>query len=396
LYVTPPCPPTLIENLQVQRNKINLYLHGFSVLSVVGHQYSNHYIDITYQLLLQNNLHKFGGLELKLHFDIEFNNMENGLNPISAISVIMPAFNECEGLADTVSAVTSQFENISYELLIVDDGSTDETWSVIQRLSKDNPRIRGLKFSRNFGHQPALLAGLSAARGDAVIMMDADGQHPPELIPKMIEKWLAGAVVVQGLRHDGKGIARSKRGSSSLFYRMYSWLAQTPIQQGSADFRLLDRTAVDVIINSPHSALFLRGFVPWTGLKTDFIEFSCAKRTAGATKYSTGKMFGLARQGIMRFSVKPLRLATWAGGLTCLGALAYLVYIIVIRLTTSDFVAGWASVASMLALLGGLQLLIMGILGEYVGMIFELLQGRPSYIIEKKTNPPDSHKQKQS
>jgi glycosyltransferase involved in cell wall biosynthesis len=301
------------------------------------------------------------------------------------ISVVLPAHNESEGLADTIGRLTRQLYNSRYEIIIVDDGSTDGTWDIISGLSRSVVGVRGLRFSRNFGHQPALLAGLSCASGDAVIMMDSDGQHPPELIPEMIAKWRAGASVVQTLRSDG-GAGTMKRSSSKGFYKLFNWLAGTNIPSGSADFRLLDRGAVDLVLAHPKSALFLRGFIPWTGLSTEYIEFEPGKRTAGVTKYSSKRMFGLARQGVMRFSVKPLRLATMLGGLTCLGVLIYLVYVLAVRLLGLDeFVSGWASLASLLILLGGIQLIVIGILGEYIGMIFETQLGRPPYIVEERT-----------
>jgi dolichol-phosphate mannosyltransferase len=308
------------------------------------------------------------------------------------ISVVMPAFNECEALPDTVAAVVDTLGDREFEVIVVDDGSADRTWEVITNLTGKYPRVRGLRFSRNFGHQSALLAGLSAARGAVSISLDSDGQHPPELIPKMLEMWQNGAVVVQTLRQDCKKIGIFKRITSHGFYRFFSWLAGTAIQPGSADFRLLDRRALDVILANPRSAMFLRGFVPWTGFRTEYLEFELRDRIAGDTKYSLRRMLGLAKQGLTRFSVKPLRLATLLGGVTCLCALGYLGYVIYTRLIGGDYTAGWASVAGLLSLLGGLQLLIMGILGEYIGMIFEAQQARPPFIVAEQVDGAESIK----
>jgi polyisoprenyl-phosphate glycosyltransferase len=306
-----------------------------------------------------------------------------------AVSVVIPALDEREALPATVREASEALAGEDFEVVIVDDGSGDGTWEEIRRLSDEDSRVRGVRFSRNFGHQAALLAGIREARGEAVITLDADGQHPPALIPEMIARWRDGAIVVQGLRDDRRGgTAALKGGSSRGFYRLFSWLAATPIPAGSADFRLLDRRAAELICAHPRPALFLRGFVPWTGLRTEYLGFAPRDRSAGRTKYTAGRMFGLARQGMLRFSIKPLRLATLLGALACVGALAYLVYVLVVRLVLGEFVEGWASVAGLLSLLGGVQLLLIGILGEYVGAIFEAVQGKPPYVIEQLTPRP--------
>lgn len=301
------------------------------------------------------------------------------------LSIVMPAYNEAEALPQTVQTVVSHVSTFDFELVLVDDGSKDGTWTVIERLAATYPQVRGLKFSRNFGHQAALLAGLSSARGRAIVSLDSDGQHPPELIPTLVEKWKNGAFVVQTLRKDPETQGFFKKFTSKTFYRLFSWLADTPISPGSADFRLLDRQALDVILTNPRSAMFLRGFVPWIGFTTEYLEFDCKDRIAGTTKYSFRKMLNLAKQGITRFSIKPLRFATLLGSFTCLAALSYLGYVVYTRLSGHHTIEGWASVAGLLSLLGGLQLLIMGILGEYIGMVFEAQQARPPFVIESDT-----------
>ncbi len=300
-------------------------------------------------------------------------------------SIVLPAYNEAESLPVTVKAVLEAIPSPDFEIIVVDDGSKDETWNVICLLNQVDSRVRGLKLSRNFGHQAALLAGLASAEGSAVISLDADGQHPPELIPKLADLWRQGALVVQTIRRDQKKQGGFKRFTSKTFYKIFSWLADTPISEGSADFRLLDRKAVDLILSNPRSAMFLRGFIPWIGFTTKYLEFIPKNRFAGSTKYSIRKMFQLAKQGITRFSIKPLRLATLLGSFTCLAALAYLSYVLVTRLTGGYYIEGWASVAGLLSLLGGLQLLIMGILGEYIGMVFEAQQARPPFVVESDT-----------
>ncbi len=301
------------------------------------------------------------------------------------LSIVMPAYNEADALPATVQNVIANVADFDFELVLVDDGSKDATWQVVSQLAETYPQVRGLKFSRNFGHQAALLAGLSSARGRAVVSLDSDGQHPPELIPILVDCWKNGAFVVQTIRRDPETQGFFKKFTSKTFYRLFSWLADTPISAGSADFRLLDRQALDVILANPRSAMFLRGFVPWIGFTTEYLEFDCKDRVAGTTKYSFKKMLNLAKQGITRFSIKPLRLATFLGGVTCFLALGYLGYVLYTRLSGHHTIEGWASVAGLLSLLGGFQLLIMGILGEYIGMVFEAQQARPPFVIEADT-----------
>lgn len=300
------------------------------------------------------------------------------------ISVVMPAMNERASIGATVRDVASALDGERFEIVVVDDGSDDGTWDEILRLSEEDPRVGGLKLTRNFGHQAALHAGMRAARGAAVITMDSDGEHPPALLSTLVERWRGGARIVQGLRDD-TGTAMPKRVTSRAYYRLFSWLAGTDMRPGSADFRLLDRGVVEVILAHPNAGAFLRGFVPWTGFDTEYVEYSPGKRTAGKTKFSSNRMFGLARQGILRFSVKPLRISMLIGGLTCIASLCYLVYILFMRIFHGDVtVAGWASVAGLLSLMGGVQLMVIGILGEYVGIIFETLRGQPMYIIDRR------------
>lgn len=305
------------------------------------------------------------------------------------VSVIIPAFNEQESIRATVEETRSVLTGIDCEIIVVDDGSADGTWAALRELELRIPGLRGVKFARNFGHQAALLAGLRAARGRAVVTMDADGQHPPRLIMEMIPLWRAGALVVQSLRAGDEDLGLLKRVTSRQYYRLFSWLAGTPMRPGSADFRLLDRKVVDLVLAHPRSALFLRGFIPWMGFPTAFLPFAPAARRAGETKYSLPRMLGLAREGVLRFSVKPLRLATLLGTLTCLGSLAYLAYVLAVRLLGGDYVSGWASMTGLLCLLGGVQLLLIGVLGEYVGMIFEGQLGRPTFVVAEELGPSE-------
>ncbi len=304
------------------------------------------------------------------------------------ISVVMPAMDEREVIEDTIGSILSALDGEDVEVLVVDDGSSDDTFEVVRRMGEKDPRVRGVRFTRNFGHQAALYAGLTSARGRAVITMDSDGEHPASLLPSLVEKWRGGSRVVQGIRDD-RSISLPKRTTSRLFYKIFSWLAGTDMKAGSADFRLLDRAVIDVILSHPNAGAFLRGFVPWTGFETEYVDYEPGVRAAGRTKFSSGRMFGLARQGILGFSIKPLRISMLIGGLTCVAALGYLIYILFMHFFHSDVtVQGWASVAGLLSLLGGVQLLVIGILGEYVGIIFETLKGQPRFIVAERVDRP--------
>ncbi|MDJ0762282.1 MAG: glycosyltransferase family 2 protein [Myxococcota bacterium] len=319
--------------------------------------------------------------------------------PTIDISIVMPVLNESEVLPSTVQDLVKILENESFEIVLVDDGSTDDTWEIIEALASQFTQVGGLHFTRNFGHQSALLAGISYARGKAVITMDSDGEHPPALIPDLIKSWRRGAKVVQMVREDINADSFFKRFTSRSFYKLFSWLSGTHLRPGSSDFRLLDKTVVDLVLDHPRASRFLRGFVPWSGFHTVFLEYTPGQRQAGKTKFSSKRMFGLARDGILRFSVKPLRLSLLIGALTCAGSIAYLFYVLIIRLFFGNQTEpGWASVAGLLSFLGGIQLLVIGVLGEYLGIIFETINESPRFIISgrcgsqqlkrKPTRPP--------
>ena len=304
----------------------------------------------------------------------------------------MPVFNEGALVEHTVSDVLSALSGeTSFEIILVDDGSRDDTWHHICALSQQHPSVKGLRFTRNFGHQAALRAGLAHAAGRCAITMDADGEHPPASLPAFIAQWRNGAKVVQGLRADAAHLSFFKRITSKGFYRIFSWLAQTELRPGAADFRLLDRDVVDLLIAHPDASGFLRGFIPWAGYSTTFVEFAQGRRAAGVSRFTTGKMIGLARQGIIGFSVKPLRISMVVGLVTCLFALVNLVYALVMKLTSPDsLVPGWATLTGLIALLGGVQLVVLGILGEYIAVLFQTVRNQPTFIVEetKGFDPP--------
>jgi glycosyltransferase involved in cell wall biosynthesis len=309
-----------------------------------------------------------------------------GRSTRALVSVVLPAHNEEAALPPVVDAVAAAASSCDVEIIIVDDGSTDGTWRQIQLLRNTHPGVRGLRFTRNFGHQSAILAGLLAARGDAVIVMDADGQHPPELISVFIDRWREGFQVVQAIRTSGPE-RPIKSWFSRAFYRILHALSGVDVPAGSADFRLLGRPVVDAVLQSAGHLLFLRGLVPYLGYEAAFVPFTAAPRIAGRTSYTWRKMVQLSLDGLMSFSIVPLRAAIAVGVSVSLASFLYLVYIVVIWLTARGVVPGWASTVGLLSLLGGIQLLTLGIIGEYLGRLFLSSLKRPCFVIREQTGP---------
>ena len=299
---------------------------------------------------------------------------------VPTVSVVLPAYNEQESLPAVVHAIASSLAPWPHEIIVVDDGSTDGTWRAVERLGGECG-VRGIRFTRNFGHQAAILAGLIAARGDAVIMMDADGQHPAELLPIFIQLWEAGSPVVQGVRRRNASAGPFKRWTSAAFYRVMRLLAGVDIHSGSADFRLLARPVLENVLASAGPLLFLRGLIPWLGHQTAHVPFEAGPRMAGRTSYTLRQMMRLSVDGLLGFSIVPLRLAVALGLLISGASFLYLAYIVVIRFTAGNVVPGWASMTGLLALLGGIQLVTLGVLGEYVGRLFLSTLKRPPYVV---------------
>jgi polyisoprenyl-phosphate glycosyltransferase len=300
------------------------------------------------------------------------------------ITVVMPAHNEEDALPQVVSELVTAASACDLEIVIVDDGSRDGTWRQIERLRRQYPGVRGLRFTRNFGHQAAILAGLTVARGDAVIIMDCDGQHPPALIAQFIERWREGYQVVQALRtRDDRRTLKSL--TSRGFYRALHALSGVDVPDGSADFRLLGRPVVDAVLRSAGHLLFLRGLIPYLGYEAAFVPFTAPPRIAGRTSYTWRKMLRLSLDGLMSFSIIPLRAAIALGLAVSLIAFLYLVYIVVIWAFARGVVPGWASTVGLLSLLGGIQLLTLGVIGEYLGRLFISSLNRPAFVIREHT-----------
>lgn len=302
------------------------------------------------------------------------------------ISIVVPLMNEEENLEHLHAEIRKAIVECPYrfEILFVDDGSTDRSWQVIQKLSAGDSSVRGLRFSRNRGHQPALFAGLEAAKGDAVISMDADLQHPPRVILELIAKWEEGYGIVNTVRRDSEDTSYFKKTTSRLFYRVFSFLSGVRMSEGMADFRLLDKAAAIALVSHREQKLFLRGLVQTIGFSEAILEFDCGVRFKGVSKYSLRKMIQLAWTGISSFSMVPLRLAVWVGAFT--GGLAFLalVYGLFIKLFTDTSIPGWASVICIVSLLFGVMFILMGIIGEYLGRILVEVRERPRYIVSER------------
>ena len=307
--------------------------------------------------------------------------------PKPKLCIVVPAFNEADNLPVLVERITKALTGIeSWQLLVVDDGSTDSTLEVMRRLAAENSSIKYLSFSRNFGHQAGLKAGLVHADADAEVLvtMDADLQHPPELIPSMLEQWRAGYPVVNMIRRE-----TTRPGLKSLtsrwFYRLLGSISDVKISEGSSDFRLLDKSVLDVLRRLPEQSVFLRGIIPWTGFRHRDIYYEPDARNAGSTKFTLPRMMGLALAGVTSSSIKPLRLSTYLGVITSGAAMVYAIYALFIKFFAGTAVSGWTSLLIGIMLLGGVQLMMLGIIGEYVGQVLAETRGRPRYIV-RETN----------
>lgn len=305
------------------------------------------------------------------------------------LSIVVPVKDEEVAIGPFLARVIPVLEAIddpvarSFEILFVDDGSSDTTLEVIRKANAADPRVRCLSLSRNFGKEAALSAGLDRARGEAVIPLDVDLQDPPEAIPRMIAKWRAGFDVVYGVRDNRETDTLPKRITADFYYRAHNWLSDDKIPEHAGDFRLLDRKVVDVIRAMPERNRFMKGLFAWAGFRQASVSYHREQRQVGKTKFNYWKLWTLAIDGITSASTVPLRVWSYLGGFVALGALVFAVFIIVRTLVTGITVPGYASLMVAILFLGGLQLISLGVLGEYVGRILTEVKHRPLYVVRE-------------
>ena len=309
------------------------------------------------------------------------------MNNKKIISWIVPCFNEEKVILETlkrIREVSIKLNKFSWELILIDDGSRDNTKKIIKEIKNFPIKIILLSFSRNFGHQQAVQAGLDNCSGSASIIIDADLQDPPEIAKLMIEKWEKGYQVVYGQRTIRREENFFKKFTAFIFYRLLNFFSGVKIPLDTGDFRLIDRTVIEALKNFPEKGRFMRGLIAWIGFNQISVRYVRDPRFAGATKYSLKKMLSFAIEGLTNFSRKPLRLATFTGFLFSLFSFIGMVYVLYVRLFTQSWVAGWAAICMTILLSSGIQLIFIGLLGEYIGNIFFETKNRPLYIIEEK------------
>lgn len=297
------------------------------------------------------------------------------------ISVVIPAFNEERNIPLLVKKINDILCDHNAEIVVIDDGSSDRSLNVIKTLSSAYENVQYVSFSRNFGHQNALKAGFDVATGDCVITLDADFQHPPQLLLNMISKWEEGYPVVQMVREADEGATLLKRVSSHIFYRFLNAVSGIELVPGSADFRLLDRTVVDICKGLSEDSFFWRGLISWLGFKTAYIEYTAPARLHGESKYTIAKMFKLATLGITSFSLTPLRIVSYVGAFLLLFSLVYISHALYVS-ASGVALSGWTSQIFTTLLFGGVQMVSIGVLGEYIGKIHMNSKKRPSYIVK--------------
>jgi polyisoprenyl-phosphate glycosyltransferase len=303
------------------------------------------------------------------------------------ISIVIPAHNESGNINIIHERINSCFPHQLYnlELIFIDDGSTDDTLEKIQNLNNRISSVYYIEFSRNFGHQNALKAGLDFASGHCIISMDCDLQHPPELISKLLEKWEEGFDIVYTRRAENETLSYLKRKSSNVFYNFVNWISDINIEKGTSDFRLIDRRVADVFSRFREKDLFIRGLIKWVGFKQTGIDYYPDNRYSGQSKYTFRKMVRFAFNGITSLSIRPLYLAVYLGFILSLLSFLYLPYVIISYYYSGHYAYGWGSVILTVVFFSGLQLCVLGIIGIYIGKMFMQVKDRPLYIV-KSTN----------
>jgi dolichol-phosphate mannosyltransferase len=303
------------------------------------------------------------------------------------LSVVAPLLNEEGTVRELHRRLTDVLEPLgSYEIVLVDDGSSDGTWQILRELAAADPRLRLLRLSRNFGHQVAMTAGLDAARGDAVVLMDGDLQDPPELIAELVARWRDGFDVVYAVRDARPGETRYKLWTARLFYRLIGRMSPVDIPPDAGDFRLLGRPAADALRAMPEQARFLRGMSSWIGFRQVGVGYQRDPRHAGETKYPTRKMVRFAIDAITSFSTTPLRIVGGIGFVLVVFFVGYFAYTLYERFFTDNTVAGWTTVIVLLLLVGGAQLIALGVIGQYIARIYDETKRRPLYVVSEEVD----------
>jgi glycosyltransferase involved in cell wall biosynthesis len=308
------------------------------------------------------------------------------------LSIIVSMYNEEESL-DTffaeIKKVMKKLSSYDYEIVCVDDGSTDKTYEMLEALAKEDDAIKVIKFSRNFGKEYGMMAGLRFCKGDAAIPMDVDLQDPPKLIVDFVKKWEEGYDMVYGIRNDRTSDTFAKRITAKLFYKTYNLMTRSPIPYNAGDYRLIDRKVIDAILSLKERNIFMKGVFGWTGFKSCGVKYVRQKRCAGTSKWNYWKLWNFALDGITASTTFPLRVWSYLGTILSGVGMLYALYIIIKTIIYGIDVPGYASLLVFILLLGGIQMIILGILGEYIGRIFIEVKNRPLYIVEKKVNIKD-------
>jgi len=302
------------------------------------------------------------------------------------ISILVPCYNEQDSINEFVRQMSAVLDTLEcdFEILFIDDGSEDNTLFILSRLAEENAHIKVISLSRNFGKEAALTAGLDLATGDAVIPIDADLQDPVELIPQMIEKWHSGAEVVLAQRVERRADSLFRRSTARGFYRLISFLSSTPIPRDVGDYRLMDKVVVEAIRQLPEKNRFMKGLLSWPGYSVEVIEYSRPQRSSGASKWGLWLLFNHALDGVFSFSTAPLRMWTYIGLVLSFFSLLYLIVIVVKTLIFGIDLPGYASIVSIILFFSGINLIGLGILGEYLGRVFIEVKQRPIYLIKRK------------
>jgi dolichol-phosphate mannosyltransferase len=314
----------------------------------------------------------------------------NDLSP--RFSVVVPLRNEEELLPELIARLTGVLDALddAWEVILVDDGSTDGTYGLAVEAHTRDPRVKVVRLSRGFGHQLALSAGLDLARGDAVVTMDGDLQHPPEVIPELAARWRDGDEVVYAVMADRPGEGRFKSWTARVFYRFLGRLAEIEVPSAAGDFRLVDRRALEAVRAMRESNRYLRGMFSWVGFRQSGVPYVPAPRTAGHTKYTTVKMLRLATDAVIGFSSRPLRLGLNLGFLVSIASLVFAVAALVGKLVGGFAVPGWTSLAVIVGIVGGIQLIVLGVIGEYIAHIFDEVKRRPLYVVTRTHGIPET------